>query len=366
MKRGGVTGMFAQSKRVRQAEAARLIGRLCDLKDAAYVFFDDHAAGLAKERGLLRSWTATEKYRDLEKQLLDILRESHGIDAIDERQLRETIPNELLPESAEALVQQVLRHQRYENAARELALEAIEEAQVEHERAMHKLKLEHETEITRVKVSCDMRSTADVEAIGDHLQQTREDYDEKVTNLENKVTLLKSKLEEAAAKQHEVESKAREQLEEMEDALQEMQERVAKAEEERDLKREAAHKLKEEVIGNDRLTVANLNRIKSLEADLQEQMGTIEQLEHQNAELRERADEDQAEVDSLKEVLQERERQILQLSHKLEVREAMTEMHNNTGRIDSRESTKDNPSKERRDSFLDRFGKGSPFASSLI
>ncbi|KAL1498921.1 hypothetical protein AB1Y20_013442 [Prymnesium parvum] len=269
MKRGGVTGMFAQSKRVRQAEAARLIGRLCDLKDAAYVFFDDHAAGLAKERGLLRSWTATEKYRDLEKQLLDILRESHGIDAIDERQLRETIPNELLPESAEALVQQVLRHQRYENAARELALEAIEEAQVEHERAMHKLKLEHETEITRVKVSCDMRSTADVEAIGDHLQQTREDYDEKVTNLENKVTLLKSKLEEAAAKQHEVESKAREQLEEMEDALQEMQERVAKAEEERDLKREAAHKLKEEVIGNDRLTVANLNRIKSLEADLQ-------------------------------------------------------------------------------------------------
>mmetsp|Transcript_29988 Transcript_29988/g.74932 ORF Transcript_29988/g.74932 Transcript_29988/m.74932 type:complete len:153 (+) Transcript_29988:3-461(+) len=152
----------------------------------------------------------------------------------------------------------------------------------------------------------------------------------------------------------------------MEDALQEMQERVAKAEEERDLKREAAHKLKEEVIGNDRLTVANLNRIKSLEADLQEQMGTIEQLEHQNAELRERADEDQAEVDSLKEVLQERERQILQLSHKLEVREAMTEMHNNTGRIDSRESTKDNPSKERRDSFLDRFGKGSPFASSLI
>lgn len=40
------------------------------------------------------------------------------------------------------------------------------------------------------------------------------------------------------------------------------------------------------MIGNDRLTVANLNRIKHLEAQLQEQMETIEELEQQNGSLR--------------------------------------------------------------------------------
>ena len=44
--------------------------------------------------------------------------------------------------------------------------------------------------------------------------------------------------------------------------------KLAEAEEETDLKREASRKLKEEVIDNDRLTVANLNRIKHLEGQV--------------------------------------------------------------------------------------------------
>mgnify|MGYP007125196167 CR=1 FL=1 len=39
------------------------------------------------------------------------------------------------------------------------------------------------------------------------------------------------------------------------------------------MKREASKRLKEEVIDNDRLTCANLNRIKNLEAQLQVRVG---------------------------------------------------------------------------------------------
>jgi len=45
---------------------------------------------------------------------------------------------------------------------------------------------------------------------------------------------------------------------------------VAACRDETDLKRETSRKLKEEVIDNDRLTLANLNRIKQLEAQLAE------------------------------------------------------------------------------------------------
>ena len=49
------------------------------------------------------------------------------------------------------------------------------------------------------------------------------------------------------------------------------QEECAACQDETDLKRETSRKLKEEVIDNDRLTLANLNRIKHLEAQLEQQ-----------------------------------------------------------------------------------------------
>ena len=48
-----------------------------------------------------------------------------------------------------------------------------------------------------------------------------------------------------------------------------------------------------------------------------------------------------------------------------QVREAMSEMHNNTGRIDSRD-TSINGTPSKRDSLLERIGKSSPFGTSLI
>ena len=47
------------------------------------------------------------------------------------------------------------------------------------------------------------------------------------------------------------------------------------------------------------------------------------------------------------------------LAH-LQVREAMAEMHNNSGRIDARDS------QGKRQSLLDRIGQASSFSTSLI
>ena len=52
--------------------------------------------------------------------------------------------------------------------------------------------------------------------------------------------------------------------------VKELEAEVAACRDETDLKRETSRKLKEEVIDNDRLTLANLNRIKQLEAQLVE------------------------------------------------------------------------------------------------
>jgi len=347
------------TKRFRHAEVT-VAGRLCDLDSAEKIFFDEHSAALAKESGIFRARNATDKYRDLERQLLEILQESHGIDAINEKELRDTLPSELEAETADRLVSQVVRHQRYERAARELACESVTAIQEEHERELQQLRLQHEAEVTRIKVSADVRSSADVEVLNDQLRDTREEYEEKAGELEEKVAELEQQLAEAAEKQEETETEARERIAAMEEQMLEMTERVVRAEAETDLKREASKRLKEEVIDNDRLTCANLNRIKTLEAQLQEQFETIEQLEEQNVELRGRDDSSEltSEVANLKEKLEERERQLMTLAHKLEAREVMAEAHNNTGRLEMTQG--------KRESLLDRISKASSYGASLI
>lgn len=62
------------------------------------------------------------------------------------------------------------------------------------------------------------------------------------------------------------------------------------------------------------------------------------------------AEDRSEEVEGLRELLEQREKQLLQMSHKLEVREAMTEM---------------NGREARRDSLLDRISKPSSYGSSL-
>ena len=61
------------------------------------------------------------------------------------------------------------------------------------------------------------------------------------------------------------------------------------------------------MIGNDRLTVANLNRIKMLEAQLDEERQANEELARENDELRGRPSAEK--VEALQEMLGEREQQ---------------------------------------------------------
>ena len=100
---------------------------------------------------------------------------------------------------------------------------------------------------------------------------------------------------------------AKEQIDELEARCREQQEELNAATEETELKRASAAKLKEEVIGNDRLTVANLNRIKMLEAQLDEERQANEELARENDELRDRPSAEK--VDALQEMLGEREQQ---------------------------------------------------------
>jgi len=136
-------------------------------------------------------------------------------------------------------------------------------------------------------------------------------------------------------------------------------EMLRQSQEETDLKRETATALKSEVIDNDRLTVANLNRIKNLEAQLEEEREQVDTLVRDNEQLRSNEDK----FEALQELLTEREGMCEELKELLQGREAMVE--DLTQRLKTNTPT---PSRlDRRDSFMDRFGLASksPFADGL-
>ncbi len=60
---------------------------------------------------------------------------------------------------------------------------------------------------------------------------------------------------------------------------------AARASRQTDLKRQTQRKLKEEIIDNDRLTVANLNRIKSLEQLVEQHKSALIESEGENAQV---------------------------------------------------------------------------------
>ena len=80
---------------------------------------------------------------------------------------------------------------------------------------------------------------------------------------------------------------------ELENTLDVAAAKLRESEAETELKREASRMLKEEVIDNDKLTVANLNRIKTLEMQLGESARLVDALERENDELRRAADDDE-------------------------------------------------------------------------
>lgn len=99
--------------------------------------------------------------------------------------------------------------------------------------------------------------------------------------------------------------------------------------------------------------MANLNRIKHLEQQVAEQRDLIEQLEGQNDAAKEAAEDAAA----LREIVHEREAQLLSLSRRLELSEnrERNEMHGEAGR------PREPPAGKARDSaWLERMGFSSP------
>ena len=89
-------------------------------------------------------------------------------------------------------------------------------------------------------------------------------------------------LEETIARQNErmkeMEAEAEAECERLRDEGLEAIRKLRDAQEETDLKRETSRKLKEEIIDNDRLTVANLNRIKHLEALVDQHKAALDEV----------------------------------------------------------------------------------------
>lgn len=121
----------------------------------------------------------------------------------------------------------------------------------------------------------------------------------------------------------ELEAEAKEECDRLREVAEELKEQAEAAQSETDLKRETSRKLKEEIIDNDRLTVANLNRIKHLEELCEKQQAALEEAEGENSELRKELStainpqEAEEEITALRELLTERESQLMSLSRRL-------------------------------------------------
>ena len=130
------------------------------------------------------------------------------------------------------------------------------------------------------------------------------------------------------------------------------------ARQEVDLKRETSRKLKEEIIDNDKLTLANLNRIKSLEQRLAAESALVVDLEAEIDELRsappasaplEELAAAEGEAAELRQLLAEREAQLVALSSKMSDQHMARE--NGGGRRSS-------------DSFFSRLGLEKAYGSA--
>lgn len=278
----------------------------------------------------------------------------------------EIIPelNQLEADTLEMLLFQTAQHMRYEKAALELVAQERAKLEEEHEREIRALKLQGESEQTRSSVSAEMKLQALEEQAAQEQEQLRNEACEKIAELEEEVSKLENQLEEQKAKFLEAEEAHREECEKLQEEGSAILQAYEEAQSETELKRETSRKLKEEIIDNDRLTVANLNRIKNLESELDETRLQCEKLDRENDELREElsksitgADENidlQGEVEALREVLQEREDQLLTLKQRM-----ASDGFFDRDRAPSFDRAPGSGSAAaRRDSLLDRLGLG--------
>uniref|UniRef100_A0A7S2GN15 Myosin tail domain-containing protein n=1 Tax=Haptolina brevifila TaxID=156173 RepID=A0A7S2GN15_9EUKA len=221
---------------------------------------------------------------------------------------------------------QAQQHNRYERAARELVMKAREALKEEHQREMNELRLQLESDAVRKTVGAEMKLKALDEQAREEQEDLREEAQGKISQLEETIEELESQLAKANGRADAAEEAAREEVAQMQGNCDAMLSALEEAQQETELKRETNMKLKDEIIGNDHLTVANLNRIKHLEQENTKINQHADLLEQENEELREEllknkdekengASDD--EVKELKAVLAEREAQLISISHRL-------------------------------------------------
>ena len=179
-------------------------------------------------------------------------------------------------------------------------------------------------------------------------QELRQEAQDKIRELESVIEGLEETVESQAKRIAEVEAEAEEECDRLRREGMEVVSKLQEAQEETDLKRQTQRKLKEEIIDNDRLTLANLNRIKALEQLVEEQKAALAEADGENEQLREELSKSmtstdaEEEVTALRELLEERESQLMTMSHRLS--DVLSGNSENT---------------RRRDSFIDRL----PFKS---
>ena len=314
--------------------------RICNLPDALDAFSDPRAAAKAKASGLLRNWGARDKWLEAEPLVLEAWASIDEGDTLSDDDLLDMVPmlEAFEPETLEVMLAQSRRHGEYERAAAQLLKRQKERLTAAHDRQLRQMRLEVESESTRVKADADarvaqvrvlprsptprpsLRACVQTPAIGPYVASDAHPFHRaqaaKRKEEERKI-ILQAATDKTDALQSKAEAALQEAVEEGEDALQAeaerreaLQAKVAELEgeiaelneaadeeareaarreeelhghvkeleaectacmDETDLKRETSRKLKEEVIDNDRLTLANLNRIKHLEAQLERQ-----------------------------------------------------------------------------------------------
>ena len=226
----------------------------------------------------------------------------------------------------------------------------LEEA---HERDIRLMKQEAESETARINVRGQTQLKAHDEQAKEQQAALREEANERIKELEDVIEELEGKVLERDQRITELEEEAEAECdrlrEESQQAIRKAREAQVRShaltpphtqppcplsshtrtlahlrsQQETDLKRETSRKLKEEIIDNDKLTVANLNRIKHLEALVDQHKSALDEAETENHELREQlvgaVDAKAAEEESstLRELLAEREGQLLVMSRRL-------------------------------------------------
>jgi len=305
--------------------------------------------------------------------MLNILVDADDHDALTEEWVLEMVPElqTLEPETLTGLLAQFNRHLRYEEEAHHLVRSAVASVEHKHRLEVQRVRLDADRDTARIKAGVEAKHEHDVVAANREISSIEQEANQALDEAQNITTELEERVEqhkeearcaaEAAEERYDLaiatmqekyelaEVAAHHKYSALQKRFNEHNELLREAQTETELKRETASKLKTEVIDNDRLTVANLNRIKLLEAELNDESALVAAFERENGELKSelRRDDQSERLAAMEELLQEREGMVEDLQQKL---------------ADTKDKLADtmSPTLSRRDSLLDRFGlKGS-------